>query len=97
MGLFGSISKELSRWNTKGRNLILNISKKADSWWPRLTQEKVKNELIKIDWARWVDSDGEEDDQPVGGMGEFDPNKMQTFDSSDGKTVMEFNLVNNSV
>jgi len=46
MELFDKVVKDESKWNTKGRNVILNISKKdkdADEWWPRITKEKVKN------------------------------------------------------
>ena len=54
---FKPISKEESRWNTKGRNVFLHIAKKEadeeDESWPRITKEKVKNQLITIDWARW--------------------------------------------
>ena len=43
---------EDSRWNTKGRNIILNIAKaNTDAeYWPRLTKEKVKNTHIQADW-----------------------------------------------
>lgn len=46
--LFEPIIKSESKWNTKGRNIIINLSKKdkekePDDWWPRLTKEKVKN------------------------------------------------------
>ena len=38
--LFKPIVKEESKWNTKGRNILINLSKKEKSdeeWWPRLT------------------------------------------------------------
>ena len=69
--------KDESKWNTKGRNVILHISKKdkeQEEWWPRLTKSKDKNQLITIDWAKWVDPDDDEDDKggaPAGG--DFDP------------------------
>jgi len=40
MELFKPIVKEESRWNLKGRNVLINISKKdkdEEEWWPRLT------------------------------------------------------------
>ena len=59
---------EESRWNTKGRNIILNIAKaNIDAeYWPRLTKEKVKNTHIQADWAKWVDEDEEDEAKPLG-------------------------------
>ena len=46
--LFKPVKLEESKWNTKGRNIILNISKanKEEDHWPRLTEEKTKNPHI---------------------------------------------------
>ena len=78
MEVFMAIVKESSAWNTKGRNVIINLAKKEksdeDTWWPRITKEKVKNGLIEIDWSRWVDPDGE-DEKPE--SQDFDPSQMQ--------------------
>merc|ERR1719424_2208955 len=78
MEVFMAIVKESSAWNTKGRNVIINLAKKEksdeDTWWPRITKEKVKNGLIEIDWSRWVDPDGE-DEKPE--SADFDPSQMQ--------------------
>ena len=43
--LFAAVSKADSKWNTKGRSIILNLSKKDQDaeWWPRLTQHKMVN------------------------------------------------------
>ena len=86
MEMFEPIIKSESKWNTKGRNVILNLSKKdkekdTDEWWPRLQKEKVKNQLITIDWSKWIDPDAsDEDEKPAAaGMGDFDPNQMQDF------------------
>ena len=72
MELFEPIVKAESKWNTKGRNVIMSISKKdkeQEEWWPRLTKEKGKNPLITIDWAKWVDPDEDEPaDDPMAGM-----------------------------
>ena len=80
MVLFEPVIKAESKWNTKGRNIILNIAKKdkekdPDEWWPRLTKDKVKNQLITIDWSKWIDPDASDDaDQGQNaGMGDFDP------------------------
>ena len=39
-----------SKWNTKGRNIIVNLSKKDKEaeYWPRITKEKAKNNLIAV-------------------------------------------------
>ena len=91
MEMFEPIVKSESKWNTQGRNVILNLSKKdkekdTDEWWPRLQKEKVKNQLITIDWAKWIDPDAsDEDDKPAAaGMGDFDPNQMQDFNMGGG-------------
>ena len=66
--LFDAVNMDESRWNTKGRNIILNIAKANpdNEYWPRLTKEKVKNTHIQADWAKWVDEDEEEEAKPLG-------------------------------
>ena len=46
--LFAEVNMDESKWNTKGRNIILNIVKadKDAEYWPRLTKDKVKNAHI---------------------------------------------------
>jgi hypothetical protein len=68
LALFGAVSMEESKWNTKGRNIILNIVKanKEEAYWPRLTKEKIKNSHIQADWAKWVDEDEEDEAKPLG-------------------------------
>mmetsp|Transcript_19432 Transcript_19432/g.33062 ORF Transcript_19432/g.33062 Transcript_19432/m.33062 type:complete len:134 (+) Transcript_19432:35-436(+) len=71
-----AVVKDESKWNTKGRNIILHISKKdkeQEEWWPRLTKTKEKNQLITIDWAKWVDPDDDEDEKAGNQGGDFDP------------------------
>ena len=48
MTLFAEVNMDESKWNTKGRNIILNIVKadKDAEYWPRLTKDKVKNAHI---------------------------------------------------
>ena len=86
MDMFEPIVKSECKWNTLGRNVIVNLSKKdkekeTDEWWPRLQKEKVKNVLITIDWSKWIDPDASDDDQPAANkdLGNFDPNNMQDF------------------
>ena len=55
--LYKGCKKDESGWNLKGRNAIIKIVKKKDEWWPRLTKEKVKNQKITVDWAKWIDED----------------------------------------
>ena len=78
METFKEIVKEESKWNLKGRNVLLYIQKKEkdeDEWWPRITKDKAKNQNISIDWSRWRDPD-DEDEPEHGGMGDFDPSMM---------------------
>jgi hypothetical protein len=77
--LFEAVNMEASKWNTKGRNIILNIVKAdADAdHWPRLTKDKVKNAHIQIDWGKWVDEDDEEEAKPVGE--DWDADNMNDF------------------
>ena len=79
MVVFEAIVKDKSAWNTKGRHVLINLAKKEptpEEYWPRITKEKVKNDKITIDWARWTDPD-EEEEKPEGGPGgpggDFDP------------------------
>lgn len=47
MEVFEAIVKDESKWNVKGRNIIINLAKKdksqTEEWWPRITKEKIKN------------------------------------------------------
>ena len=45
LDLFEAVKVDESKWNTKGRNIILNIvkEKQEEEYWPRLTKEKTKN------------------------------------------------------
>ncbi len=83
MDLYQEIILEESKWNMKGRNVILNIVKKdqEDEYWPRITKEKIKHPHIKIDWAKWVDE--EEQNEAPADSGEFDPDNMNEFGMGD--------------
>ena len=65
--LFEAVDLEASKWNTKGRNIIMNIVKaNPDSdHWPRLTKDKIKNTHIQIDWGKWVDEDEEAEEESM--------------------------------
>ena len=82
--LFDEVDMEQSKWNTKGRNIILNIGKKNTEaeHWPRLTKDKIKNSHIQIDWSKWVDEDEEDEQKPMGE--EWDQNNMNNFDMGGG-------------
>ena len=81
MDLFKGINKSASGWNIKGRNIMFTIVKNEDDqeeYWSRLTKEKIKNQKITVDWARWVDED-EVTEAPV-----QDDGDMQGFDGYNG-------------
>ena len=75
---FGEVVVSESGWNTKGRNIVMSISKKdkeAEEHWPRITKDKIKNPHISIDWAKWVDQEDEGKKPAAGGPGgdDWDP------------------------
>ena len=76
---FASVVKAESKWNTRGRNVIFTLAKadKEAEYWPRLTKDKTKNNLITVDWNKWVDEDEEDEAPEVGG--DFDPSMMNAF------------------
>ena len=82
--LFDLVNVEASKWNTKGRNIILNIVKQnaEAEHWPRLTKDKVKNAHIQIDWAKWVDEDEETEAKPMGD--DWDAENMNAFNMGGG-------------
>ena len=88
MQLFEEVDLEASKWNTKGRNIILNIVKKnADQeYWPRLTKDKIKNTHIQIDWSKWVDEDEETEAKPLGD--DWEGNNMNDFGGMGGMPGM---------
>ena len=82
--LFDQVNVEASKWNTKGRNIILNIVKQNSEaeHWPRLTKDKVKNAHIQIDWVKWVDEDEENEAKPMGE--DWDAENMNAFNMGGG-------------
>ena len=78
MEFFAEIVKADSAWNTKGRHVILTLSKKEqeEEYWPRLMKDKTKNHRLQIDWSKWVDEDEVEDAADPAG---FDADAMQGF------------------
>ena len=83
LDLYKEVNTDESKWNMKGRNVLLNIIKKdtEDEYWPRITKEKMKHTHIKIDWAKWVDE--EDQDESSGMGGEHDPDQMNDFGVGD--------------
>ena len=82
LDLYQEVINEESKWNLKGRNILLNIVKKDKEaeYWPRLMKEKVKNPHISVDWSRWIEE--EDEDEPGMNndlMGDFDPDQMNNF------------------
>jgi hypothetical protein len=78
--MFGEVVEEDSKWNTKGRHIICQISKKDQdaSFWTWAIKAG-KNAKIQTDYSRWVDSDdeGEEPAQDLeGGQGFGGPGGM---------------------
>ena len=73
-----------SKWNTKGRNIILNIVKQDQeaSYWPRLTKDKIKNTHIQADWSKWVDEDEEDEAKPLGE--DWNQDNMNAFGGAGG-------------
>ena len=73
MAVFEPIVEKGSAWNVKGRNVIINLEKKdkdqTEEWWNRLTKDKVRNQLISIDWSKWKEPDDEEEDAGKGQPG----------------------------
>ena len=61
IAMYGEVLVEKSKWNTLGRNIVLDITKKTSGpYWPRLTKDEKKNMLIQVDWSRYADEDEEE-------------------------------------
>merc|ERR1711957_883248 len=74
-----------SKWNVKGRNIIIMLMKKDEEGesWTRIQKDKVKNSKIETDWAKRVDSD-EEDEEPEKGMEGMDMGAGQGFGGGQG-------------
>lgn len=81
--LFDEIEREGSKWNQKGRNILLNIKKKDcdKEHWPRLIKNKEKNGMIGIDWSKFVDEEEEEEDEKAIGAA-WDPALMNSFEDA---------------
>ena len=75
--LFGEVEVSQSRWNSKGRNIILLIEKKEKKFWSRIKKDDKKEATIQIDWQKWVDED-DETEKPLGN--EWDEGGMKKFD-----------------
>ena len=84
MEFFAEIVKSESAWNTKGRNIIVSISKKdkETEYWPRLLKTSVKNARIQVDWSKWIDEDDLDDAKPDDSA--YDADGMQGFGGMPG-------------
>ena len=86
LDLFAEVIIEDSKWNLKGRNILLNIMKKDQEaeYWPRITKEKMKHPHIKVDWSRYIEEEDEnETPENADLMGDFDPEAMNNFGQGD--------------
>ena len=85
LDLFNDVIVEDSKWNLKGRLILLNIIKKDQEaeYWPRLTKEKMKHPHIKIDWDKWIEEEDENAEPNADMMGDWDPSNMQNFGMGD--------------
>ena len=71
--LNGEVDSEKSEQTVKAREVHVVLSKTKDGFWPRLTKSQQKHHWLKIDFNKWKDEDGSDDDGPadMGGMGGF--------------------------
>ena len=69
LALYGEVLVDKSKWNTLGRNIVLDITKKTTGpYWPRISKDEKKNNLIQVDWTRYADED-EEDTKKMDDIG----------------------------
>ncbi|CAG8458856.1 13597_t:CDS:2 [Ambispora leptoticha] len=62
LNLYQEINPEASKQSQTGRSifLVLDKAEHGQSYWPRLTKEKVKLPYLKTDFSKWKDEDEEE-------------------------------------
>mmetsp|Transcript_121923 Transcript_121923/g.341302 ORF Transcript_121923/g.341302 Transcript_121923/m.341302 type:complete len:184 (-) Transcript_121923:68-619(-) len=78
------IKREESKWSTR-RLVEFCLMKEASESWPRLSKSKLP--WVKVDWAKWQDSDDEGE-----GKGAFDVDGMgdMSFGTGDGRGPNDF-------
>ncbi|CAG8433841.1 9604_t:CDS:2 [Ambispora gerdemannii] len=87
LDLYNEINPESSKRSQTGRHifLVLDKAEHGQSYWPRLTREKIRLAFLKTDFAKWKDEDEEESGDPaqdaLGGM-DFS-SLMSDMDSDD--------------
>ena len=88
--LYAEVNTANSKWNTLGRNIVLEITKKVSGpYWPRITKDDKKNQLVQIDWSRYVDED-EEDTKKMDDIGGYNMDqKLPECDSDDEEEMKE--------
>jgi len=65
--LYQPIDPEKSRKAIRDRNIeMLLIRKESGAYWPSLLKSKVKQHWLKVDFLKWKDEDGDDDDEGAG-------------------------------
>eukprot|EP00997_Jenningsia_sp_PLL12_P006986 NODE_3579_length_757_cov_66.579096_g2999_i0.p1 GENE.NODE_3579_length_757_cov_66.579096_g2999_i0~~NODE_3579_length_757_cov_66.579096_g2999_i0.p1 ORF type:complete len:178 (-),score=38.78 NODE_3579_length_757_cov_66.579096_g2999_i0:183-716(-) len=72
--LFKEINAQESSYKLLVREIQLNLKKKEDGFWDRLTEEPTKQskQFLSCDWDRWVDEDDEAENDMDFGYGNMD-------------------------
>ena len=62
--LFAEVDETQSLYVVRQRGIELSLKKKDESvWWPRLAKTTTKLNWITVDWAKWVDSSDDDEDE----------------------------------
>jgi len=71
--LNGEVDPATSEYHTKVREVDVILKKTKDGYWPRLLKGPEKHHWLKIDFGKWKEEDGSDDEAPadMGGMGGF--------------------------
>ncbi|KAJ6437564.1 mitochondrial carrier [Purpureocillium lavendulum] len=69
LSFYAPVKVDESKKSITGRYAFLVLAKAEEAWWPRLTNENVRLNFVKVDFERWADED-DSDDEPnlPGGM-----------------------------
>lgn len=84
LALFDEVIVENTKWKVTDYCVQFSIAKKneSESFWPRLTKEKVKLNFVNVDWSRWVDED-EADQKDLGYNHEDFDNLPEDYDEEE--------------
>ncbi|KAI8867552.1 HSP20-like chaperone, partial [Ramicandelaber brevisporus] len=58
--LYGAVSADKIKKSSTGRQVVIQLDKLEQVWWPRLTKAASKTAWVKTDFARWKDEDESE-------------------------------------